>query len=215
MRRRGNYISPTMVAYIIFLLICMLAKFITEFPMWERLISGVIVASYFFSLSTVFSTYIELHELYRSPADELCRRINRVQYVINQKYDSLFGGQTKESQQAANIKDRLSSGKNEIKKIQKSAQGFGRGRGVLGVLYYCCMSAGYLLVLSMISFETFAGFFVSFQEKLTLGAFIVILVCEMVKEWFYISADRKIYKLNERTGALETEMDKLSEENGL
>ena len=57
--------------------------------------------------------------------------------------------------------------------------------------------------------------FVSFQEKLTLGAFIVILVCEMVKEWFYISADRKIYKLNERTGALETEMDKLSEENGL
>ncbi len=181
--------KPLMLAYIIFLFICIIYNLFTkylvlDFPMWNRILVGVTIASYFFSLGSIKKSFITQDK-------ELLDFLNVEKIKIEEitiQENLLFDEKTK-----ANL---LSSERNLLDKIND-----------LISETICIITknerkifrfdvVGYLTFFCVITFPRINEYVLSLQDSLTMIAFVAVLLTEYVEDIFIEKTSNKKIQLS-------------------
>lgn len=167
--------KPMMLAYIIFLCICLgfhiiRSVFKIDFPMWNRVVVAATIASYFFSLGSVNKLIVRLE---RTNTIDLQEEIVLLQKIRKKESKLCIDNATQ--QELINDMDNAISENNErIKSGEKDLQKY-------EAKSFWCDVLGYLVFFCILSFETLFKFFKVSQELYTLLAFIVVIVVEYLE----------------------------------
>ena len=158
-----------MIAYILFLFICVVYHIIScvfnlEFLVWERIIAAATIASYAFTLSSspkMMSRTDKKQIAYVEQEIELLQKIQKAKISIPFICDD--------------IDKKISDNRNEVLKCKKNILKQDRNAFLLEV-------AGFLIFLCILSFNGLFIFLKGMQEICTLIAFLLILVLEFVED---------------------------------
>ena len=194
-----NQRKPLMLAYIIFLIVCvfynMIAKYLDwDFQMWNPILVGVTVASYFFTLSSNIKNLINRDKELLDFLIEEKRKIKEI-LVKEETLDK------KESEPLAKINNEyLAELEGDIKKTAKGIKKIGQKAFALDVV-------GYLVFFCIIVFPEINRFFLSSQDTITMTAFVAVLLNEYIDNIFDERFTKRKNKISTETNKL---LDKIN-----
>lgn len=190
--------KPMMLAYIIFLGVCIVYHLVAsicnlEFFSWNRIILAATIASYFFSLSSLDKMIIKQE---KSNAETFCEELVVLKRIYA-KEKKLAEGKKDEPEMLRQIENAIEEDKKKIedghKTLIKSEKAAFR-EDVLGFLAFFCI----------ISFEGIYKFFTPFQDLCTLGALLMMITME------YIESTKLLYYEELKKKALESTKELLA-----
>ena len=179
------------IAYLCFLGLCLIYRIVCsfdpslKFDLWDRIIIGVTISSYFFTLSSGTSMYGYYNMYYHQHLDESANRIIKVSEKYINKYlnDEELSADDKELLEA--LKG-IKQHETEIllKKNKEDRSLF------LDVV-------GFLVFLLCLTFQSISDAFKSNQDIYTLCAFFLMLVTMYCKERYEKRIEKRQKKTNQ------------------
>lgn len=184
--------KPLMLAYIIFLCICtiyhLFAKFLNwEFLMWEPILVGVTIASYFFSISSIYKSMINQEEQLITFLNEEKQKAIHIyekekELIDDEKRVELL----KDNDFLEDTNKLISETEKTLSKNKRASFRF----DVIGFLVFFCI----------ITFPQINQYFAQLQETFTITAFIGVLLTEYAET---IIAEKS--EIRKKSLSLETE----------
>ena len=167
--------QPLMVAYIIFLCICggyyiVSGIFKLEFPVWQRVVAAATIASYFFSLCSVYKVTVKMA---KRNLDNILDQ-NMLYKKILQKEKKLHTDEGKLTKIAEYINCLLTENQQDAAKAQNEIDKAGKTVFWLEV-------AGFLAFFCILSFDGIYAFVAKSLDWYTLLAFIIMLFVEYME----------------------------------
>lgn len=172
--------KPLMLAYIVFLFITSLYYLVSiifdlEFQTWSKIIAAATIASYSFSISSIFKTLLKQnhshHKLLNQYSNLIKTTIQKTKSLIpaGEKLDSVLesGGSL------------LNHTSEYIAKIDKQSKRNER-------LSFYFDALGYLLFFCILGFEAVYKLFCPMLDYFTLLAFLIIVVIEYIESVIFI-----------------------------
>lgn len=173
--RKTQSQQPLMVAYIIFLCICggyyiVSGIFKLEFPVWQRVVAAATIASYFFSLCSVYKVTVKMA---KRNLDNISDQ-NMLYRKILQKEKKLHTDEGKLTKIAEYINHQLTENQQDAVKAQNEVDKEGKKVFWLDV-------TGFLVFFCIMAFDGIFAFFAKSLDWYTLLAFIVMLFVEYME----------------------------------
>lgn len=179
-----------MLAYIIFLVVCVLYHIFSEifgfdFQMWERVIVSVTIASWCFSCSSLFKSMLKMEKVFN----------NYVEYDIKQlkqmieEANKFTKEETKEAVKL--IEERIEDNTKELELKDQYVEKF------KSVSFWLDVS-GYLVFFCILVFDWIFGFLIQMQEFCTLLAFLIVMFVEYAETSKYEEVEEKYKELIEK-----------------
>lgn len=167
--------KPLMLAYLLFLVICAICYVVgnivsTDFMAWNQIIVGATVASYFFSLSSLYVINIS--------QEETALSLYLEQSVLYSKITAMDNCTSEQAGNADVCGDTL------VNEIKRNENAINKARKNISI--YNCVSfwgnvGGYLSFFCILSFPDVFNHFEKSQEWYTLLAFIAVTFSEYFK----------------------------------
>ena len=195
--------SIFLLAFIIFVFVCLVVKCFWDYPMWPTIVAAITVASWLFAFSDLFFSShksmcktIVLYEDYPEASYAVLARIKR---AVEVRLTQIRGQENSHSLHTKHDElDYYSSVHKAViemealfQKDQETVEKL-KGKTKRYTVYANIFSfLGFLILLCIITFEPVAQYFVQSQDYMTVGAFAVILATQY-SEGFSENAQQRL-----------------------
>ncbi len=183
-----------MLAYIIFIIVCMFVRLICDYPMWHTIVSAITISSWFFAVADASSSdaeylkqqiriWLQFTEAEKVKAVETLDWAKAEKQYVTENRDRYDEDLLKEKLVILNdvigrmehrIKDDETVDE-ELEPNNKKAQKYERVAEV-------CTIFGFLTFFCIMSFQTISKLVVSLQDVTTVAAFAIILATQYISE---------------------------------
>lgn len=179
-----------MLAYIIFIFICVAVRFFGEFPQWQVLVVAITATSWVFSLADFNHTVAsELHAISKDilESEEAC--IENIQGMIN-AIDALLMGNSDESESAekkqadyyVHAKQEAEKCLNACERLKMQAKKSDCTADIAEKMTSILTVVAFIGFFSILSFEEILRIFINNQDIMTAMAFGLILYTQYLGE---------------------------------
>lgn len=190
--------KPLMLAYIVFLIICIVFYPISEmldlnFSRWGNIIVAATIASYAFTLSTMPKLILRLENTHLSYIKEDSNILKKIQNKVNESFN-----ETESSNELIEeINSEIKTNDNDIEKCEKAIKRCTK-------ISFWLDTIGFIIFFCILTFDLLYSRFAKSQEIYTLCAFIIIMIVEYFETTKVANYERKYKELiSKKTELLE------------
>lgn len=164
--------KPLMLAYIVFLIICIVFYPVSEildlnFSRWDNIIVAATIASYAFTLSTMPKLILRLENTHLSYIKEDSNILKKIQKKVNESFN-----ETESSNELIEeINSEIKTNDNDIEKCEKAIKRCTK-------ISFWLDTIGFIIFFCILTFDWLYSRFAKSQEIYTLCAFIIIMIVE-------------------------------------
>lgn len=167
--------KPLMIAYLIFLCICIIYHAITSalnvsFSSWDKIVLAATSASFAFSASALYKSFIGSNKKYFDLIEE---------YVCLAKEEHCL-----DNEYFPENEELLNCGKKVIKKAIDTKMHLQRRIRILGTVTFWLDIIGYLTFFCILVFEPLKEVLFDSQGTITIAAFSMVLLVEILEDWY-------------------------------
>lgn len=183
-----------MLAYILFLTICICVRIFGEFPMWSTIVSAITISSWFFAIADSNSSDAtelrQINSIWLQYTDKEKTKANKIlEHILAKKENFIKNDDEKNKQMTQEITslfDDVIRNMNKIKEYdedvqkelesnEKKANRYGKTATVYTIL-------GFLTFFCIMSFKTISDIATGMQDTATVSAFGIILCTQYRSE---------------------------------
>ena len=189
--KRNNLL---MIAYIIFIFICVVVRFLGEFPKWQVIVAAITATSWIFSLADF--NYTVANELHTSSKEALeCAEtsIENIQAMLNtidnflrknkgEAENELLKANQEQVDHYVRTRERATSCLGAYEKMESLAKKSSRLADIARKAASVLTVVGFVEFFSILSFERFSKVFIVSQDIMTVMAFGLILFTQYMGE---------------------------------
>lgn len=182
--KRNNLL---MIAYIIFIFICVVVRLFEDFPQWQVLVAAITATSWVFSLADFnYTTANELHAMSKDTLTFTESNIDNIQGVLN-KIDSFLSENTSElpkieQEEINNYKVRVQNCIKSSEKLKAEAEKSNCIANISGKMASAFTIVGFVGFFSILSFDKLSKMCTNSQDIMTVMAFGLILFTQYMGE---------------------------------
>ncbi len=185
--RKSTPHNPIMIAYMIFIFICVFWYLICkltglDFEMWNKILIGVAIASYFFSLNSINRNIVKTNESIKQLLYE-----NR--NLLNDMIKDLAAYQTLKTEDFKDWQSELSNELEECEeKLKKVISSLLKQRKTVLIIDV----VGFLAFFMILGIDGFYMLFVNTTDVVTLLAFLTVLFVDYMENIMEVKSEEKI-----------------------
>lgn len=174
-----------MIAYIIFIFVCVVVRFFEEFPRWQVLVVAITATSWVFSLADFnYTTANELHAISKNTLTFIESNIDNIQVILN-KIDLSENASELSKIMQEKINNYKTSAQNCIGSFEKLKVEAEKSKHIANLsekMASIFIIVGFVGFFSILSFDELSKMFTNSQDIMTVMAFGLILFTQYMGE---------------------------------
>lgn len=178
-----------MVAYIIFIIICVIVRLFGEFPQWQVIVAAITTTSWIFSLADFnYTAANEIHVISKNNLEFSESNIENIQNMLN-AIDTLLDESKDGSPEATEktnhyncIKQSAVKCMEDYKKLKSDTKRYNLIANISAKIASVLTVVGFVAFFAIMSFDEFSKVFINRQDIMTVMAFVIILYTQYMSE---------------------------------